>query len=172
MPLLPQAQVSRVDDSQTRTCKPNEYMDRILEFAGNHTLLVFALVTSFLLVIFSELRRKASGMMSVESTDAVKLINNDAAVIDLRTVEAFGRGHIVNARNVPADELGAKIGKLGSLKAKPVIVVCEAGVSSTKAVDSLRKAGFESVYGLKGGMAGWNQAGLPVVTGKKTKQRK
>ena len=38
-------------------------MDRILEFAGNHTLLVFALVTSFLLVIFSELRRKASGMV-------------------------------------------------------------------------------------------------------------
>ena len=147
-------------------------MDRILEFAGNHTLLVFALVTSFLLVIFSELRRKASGMMSVEAADAVKLINNDAAVIDLRTVEAFGRGHIVNARNVPSDELGAKISKLGSLKAKPIVVVCESGVSSTKAVDTLRKAGFESVYGLKGGMAGWNQAGLPVVTGKKTKQRK
>lgn len=147
-------------------------MDRILEFTSNHMLLVFALVTSFLLLVFSELRRKASGMMSVDATDAVKLINNDATVIDLRTVEAFGHGHIVNSRNVPSDELDAKIAKLGSLKAKPVIVVCEAGVASTKAVDKLRKAGFESVYGLKGGMAGWNQAGLPVVTGKKTKQRK
>jgi 3-mercaptopyruvate sulfurtransferase SseA len=36
----------------------------------------------------------------------------------------------------------------------------------------LRAAGFESVYGLKGGMGGWSQAGLPVVTGKQTKVKK
>ena len=147
-------------------------MDRILEFTGNHSLLVFALVTSFLLVVFSELRRKASGVMSVDATDAVKLINTDATVIDLRTAEAFGHGHIVNARNIPSDELDAKMAKLGSFKSKPVIVVCEAGVTSSKAVHTLRSAGFESVYNLKGGMTGWGQAGLPVVTGKKTRQRK
>jgi hypothetical protein len=32
-------------------------MDKILEFTGNHTLLVLALVVSFLVAIFSELRR-------------------------------------------------------------------------------------------------------------------
>lgn len=107
-------------------------MDRILEFAGNHTLLVFALVTSFFLVVFSELRRKASGMVNVEVSDAVRLMNNDAAVIDLRSAEAFGRGHIVNARNVPMDELGVRTEKLGDLKKKPIIVVCDAGITSTK----------------------------------------
>lgn len=147
-------------------------MERILEFAGEHTLLVFGLVTSFLLVVFSELRRKASGMTHVEAPDAVRLINSDAAVIDLRSADAFGRGHIVNARNVPSDELGARIDKLAALKEKPIVVVCDAGITSTKAVDTLKKAGFESVYGLKGGMSGWSQAGLPVVTGKKTKARK
>lgn len=147
-------------------------MDRILEFAGNHTLLVFALVTSLLLVIFSELRRKASGITSVEAADAVRLLNNDAAVVDLRSAEAFGRGHIVNARNIPMDELDARLPKLEKLKSKPVVVVCDAGISSNKVVDTMRKAGFESVYGLKGGMNGWSQAGLPVVTGKKTKNRK
>jgi hypothetical protein len=64
-------------------------MDRFLEFAGNHTLLVFALVTSFLLVIFTELRRKATGMLAVGPTDAVKLINNDAVVLDMRSSESF-----------------------------------------------------------------------------------
>lgn len=135
-------------------------------------MLVFALVTSFLLVAFTELRRKASGISSVEATDAVRLINNDASVIDLRSAEAFGRGHIVNARNIPSDELDARLDKLGSLKSKPVVVVCEAGLTSAKTVDTLRKAGFASVFGLKGGMNGWSQAGLPVVTGKKTKNRK
>ena len=147
-------------------------MDRFLEFAGNNTLLVFALVTSFLLVVFSELRRKAAGVTAVEPVDAVRLINNDAIVIDLRSSEAFSRGHIVSSRNIPMDELEARIDKLASLKSKPVITVCDAGTASTKAVATLSKSGFESVYRLKGGMNAWSQAGLPVVTGKKTKSKK
>ena len=147
-------------------------MDRILEFAGNHTLLVFALVTTFLLVVFTELRRKASGMLAVLPGDAVKLINNDAVVIDLRSTEAYSRGHIVNARNVPFDELEGHLDKLGRFKNKPVVAVCDAGITSSKAANKLRDSGFESVYNLKGGMTAWSQAGLPVVSGKKTKSKK
>ena len=135
-------------------------------------MLVFALVTSFLLVIFSELRRKASGVLNIEPNDVVRLINNDAVVLDLRSNEAFSRGHIVNARNVPMDELAARMDKLENLKSKPIIAVCDAGITSTKAVNALRNSGFGNVYGLKGGMSGWSEAGLPVVTGKKTKSKK
>jgi rhodanese-related sulfurtransferase len=146
-------------------------MDRFLEFAGNNTLLVFALLTSFFLVIVTELRRKAAGVTSIDASDAVRLINNDAAVIDLRSSENFAQGHIVSARNVPMDELDAKLDKLSALKTKPVLAVCAAGITSTKAIDALRKAGFENVYGLRGGMNAWSQAGLPVVTGKKTRSK-
>lgn len=151
---------------------PEYPMDKILEFTSNHTLLVVALMVSFFVVVFSELRRKASGMVNVEAIDAVKLMNNDGIVIDLRSVDAFSKGHIVNARNIPSDELEAKIGNLEDVKSKPIIAVCDAGITTTKAVTSLRAAGFESAYGLKGGMTGWGQAGLPVVTGKKTKAKK
>jgi rhodanese-related sulfurtransferase len=147
-------------------------MDRFLEFAGNNTLLVFALLTSLFLVVFTELRRKAAGVLSVPPGDAVKLINNDAIVVDIRGTEAFARGHIVNARNAPLDEFDGHMTKLAKFKSRPVIAVCDSGISSTKAINVLRKAGFESVYGLKGGMAAWNQAGLPVVTAKKTKSKK
>ncbi len=147
-------------------------MDKIVEFAGNNTLLVAALMISFFIVVFSELRRKASGLVNIEAIEAVKLINNDAVVIDLRSVDAFSKGHIVNAKNIPSDELDGRIEGLGEFKSKPIVAVCDAGVTSTKAVNTLRTAGFESVYGLKGGMSGWGQAGLPVVTGKKTKAKK
>ena len=146
-------------------------MDRFLEFSSNHSLLVLALMASFFIVVFYELRRKASGLIDVEATDAVKLINNGAVVVDLRSAEAFGRGHIVNARNIPSDELSAKIEQLQSVKGKPVIAVCDSGMTSSRAVTTLRGAGFESVYNLKGGMNGWSQAGLPVVTGKKTRSK-
>lgn len=146
-------------------------MDRFLEFTSNHTLLVLALFASFFIVIFYELRRKASGLIDVEAQEAVRLINNGALVIDLRSAEAFGRGHIVNARNVPTDEIDARLPSLGADTSKPIIAVCDAGVSSRRAVAALRQNGYASVYSLKQGMTGWTQDGLPVVTGKKTKSK-
>ena len=74
-------------------------MDTYLEFAGNHPLLVSALLLSFFVLIFTELQRKARGLTNLDPQDAVRLINADAVVIDLRSAEAFARGHIVNANN-------------------------------------------------------------------------
>jgi len=146
-------------------------MTRFLEFAGNHTLLVLALLISFFVLIFAELRRKAGGLVAVEPTAAVALINNDGIVLDLRNAESFGHGHIVNAKNIPFDEFDAQQDKIDKFKSKPIVAVCDSGISSNKVVASLRKSGFESVYGLKGGMNAWSQAGLPVVAGKKTKSK-
>jgi rhodanese-related sulfurtransferase len=146
-------------------------MDTYLEFTSNHPLLVGALLLSFFLLVFTELRRKAAGMVNVDPQQAVKLINADAVVVDLRSADAFAAGHIVRARNIPHDELEANLGKLEKDKSKAILAVCQSGISSTKAVGELQKLGFESVYGIKGGMAAWTQAGLPVVTAKKTKSK-
>ncbi len=146
-------------------------MDKFLEFTSNHVLLVSALMISFFVLVFSELRRKAGGLVNVEAGDAVKLINNDAVVIDIRSADAFAHGHIVNAKNIPNDELDGKLEQLEQYKDSPIVAVCDAGITSTQAVNKLRSAGFETVFGLKGGMSGWGQAGLPVVTGKKTRSK-
>ena len=146
-------------------------MDRFLEFTSNHVLLVSALMVSFFVLVFSELRRKASGLINVDAGEAVKLINNDAVVLDIRSAESFSRGHIVNAKNIPKDELDAKIEQLKQYKGTPILAVCDAGVTTTGIVSKLRAQGFESVFGLKGGMSGWGQAGLPVVSGKKTRSK-
>jgi rhodanese-related sulfurtransferase len=147
-------------------------METYLEFTSNHPVLVVLLLISFFLLIFSELRRKASGLINIDPTAAVSLINQDAMIIDLRNKEAYSRGHIVNAKNIPLDEFDAKRESIQKFKSKPVVAVCDSGISSTKIVNTLRQAGFEKVFGLKGGMNAWDQAGLPVVTGKKTKSRK
>ena len=146
-------------------------MDRLVEFSGNHALLVLALLVSFFLLLATELRRKASGMTNIDPLAAVSLINSEAVIVDLRNPEAYSRGHIVNARNIPFDEFDVDRDKVSKLKGKSVIAVCDTGISSTKAVGLLRKSGFENVFGLKGGMSAWSAAGLPVVTGKKTKSK-
>ena len=147
-------------------------MDTYLEFASNHVILATALTFSFFLLIFSELRRKAGAISTVEPQAAVSLINADAVIIDLRNPEAFARGHIVNAKNIPIDELDANQEKLSKMKSSAILAVCDAGVTSKRAVDTLRKSGMESVYGLKGGITAWTAANLPLVTNKKTKSKK
>ena len=147
-------------------------METYLEFSANHPILVTLLMASLFLVIFTELRRKSRGVITVEPADAVKLINADATIIDLRSNEAFARGHIVDAKNIPSDELSAHQDKIRSNDGRAVLAVCDAGMVSTKAVDSLRKSGMDNVYGLKGGIAAWTQANLPLVTSKKTKAKK
>lgn len=146
-------------------------METYLEFAGNHVLLVGALVFSLFLLVFMELRRKAAGITSLDPHEVVKLINADAVIIDLRSADAFARGHIVNAKNIPQDELQASSDKIDRLKSKPMIAVCDSGVSSTRAVAALRKSGIENVYDLRGGINAWTQANMPLVSTKKTKSK-
>ena len=146
-------------------------MDTYLEFAGNHPLLTGGLVFTFFLLVFTELRRKSMGVTSVEPQVAVQLINKDAVVIDLRSAEAFARGHIVNAKNIPFDELAAKNDQLEKYKETPIVAVCDAGMTSGRAVTQLRKSGFDKVFGLRGGINAWSQASLPLVTARKTRKK-
>ena len=146
-------------------------MERILEFASAHAFLVSAFLLSFFLLVFTELRRKANKLLNIGPVEAVSLMNKDAVIVDLRSTEAFARGHIVNAKNIPFDEFGSRQESLLGSKSKPVIAVCDSGVTSNKAITELRKSGFELAFGLEGGMTAWTQAGLPVVTGKKTKSK-
>jgi rhodanese-related sulfurtransferase len=178
--LLPALVYSRVfaagQESGWFTGVDDSTMERYLEFAGNHPILLGGLVFTLFLLIFTELRRKTTGVTSIEPQDAVQLINKDAVVIDLRSAEAFARGHIVNARNIPYDELSAKGDVIDKYKSKPIVAVCDAGQTSGRAVTQLRKSGFENIYGLRGGISAWQQASLPLVTahstGRKTGKKK
>lgn len=139
-------------------------MGQILEFANNHTLLALAVVVSALAVIFYELRLKAQGVTNVPASMAVQLINKGATVVDVRKPDAYSAGHIVNARNVPLDELQSNPEKSLKKSAKKIyLTVCDNGIASGRAANALRKAGFENVFSVQGGLAAWRADNLPVV---------
>lgn len=124
----------------------------------NYLYIATAAVSGTMLV-WPAFRR--SGGSSVTPQDAILMINRqDAVVLDVRSAEEFGKGHVINARNVPLAQLDGRAGELQKHRAKPVIV-CEDGVRASGAA-ALRKLGFEKVYTLSGGVAAWQQAGLPV----------
>lgn len=93
------------------------------------------------------------------------LVNRqNATVVDVRAEADFSKGHITGARHVPmADIEKQQLAGLEKLKAEPIIVVCQAGMTAQKAAASLLKQGFSSVSVLQGGMGSWTGASLPVV---------
>jgi len=62
-------------------------------------------------------------------------------------------------------ELPAAAAELSKHRAKPVLICCETGSDSIRAVRALRDSGFEQAYGLKDGVAGWRRENLPLVEG-------
>ena len=61
-----------------------------------------------------------------------------------------------------ADLQKANFSALEKYKDKPIIVVCAMGMSAKKVAGNLSKDGFQQVSVLKGGMASWQNANLPV----------
>ena len=64
-----------------------------------------------------------------------------ALVLDVRTPGEFRRRHARDARNIPVDELQARIGELGD--PQKIIVYCKSGMRSARAAGLLREAGFD-----------------------------
>ena len=137
-------------------------MERLAEFAGNNVLLIFALMASWAAVMFYEIRLQSRALSQVSSADALRIINKGAMIVDVRSVDAFGSGHIVNARNIGLEALESDRPPL-KRKKKVLLTVCENGASSSRAANALRKAGFESVFSLKGGLQQWRTENLPLV---------
>ncbi|HEX7080963.1 MAG TPA: rhodanese-like domain-containing protein [Gammaproteobacteria bacterium] len=138
-------------------------MGQLAEHVLNHPFLVGGLLVMFAAVVFVETRIRSQARFHVSAADAVRLMNGGAIVIDVRSPEEFQQGHIVNARNVELARLTSDPGSLKKQKNKVLITVCDNGINSNRAAGVLRKAGFEKVFSLKGGLNGWRAENLPLV---------
>ncbi|AWI77363.1 sulfurtransferase [Parazoarcus communis] len=99
----------------------------------------------------------------VSPTEATMLINReDAIVVDVRDQGEYGKGHIPNARHLPMAEIARRASELDKFKSRPIILCCATGARSGSALATLKKAGFEKLYNLRGGLIEWDKAGQPV----------
>jgi rhodanese-related sulfurtransferase len=142
-------------------------MNQLLEFTNAHPLLMTGTVLMGLAVLFYEIRHKAGDVAAISAAQAVRLINQGGRVVDVRGEAEYKAGHIVDAINIPAAEIGEEPPR--KLKnSKSVILVCENGAKSGSCATTLRKAGIENTFSLRGGLAAWLQDNLPVVKAENT----
>ena len=136
---------------------------QLIEFAGNHSLLVLALFAILVMLVGTEIQQRLSQVKAVGPAEATRLLNHENAVmIDMRSDKDYREGHIVNAVHVP-DGKGDIPAALNKHHERPVIVYCQRGNNSTAVCNRLSKQGFESVYNLQGGVQAWQKAELPLT---------
>ncbi|MEG7524131.1 MAG: rhodanese-like domain-containing protein [Chromatiales bacterium] len=136
-------------------------LQQLIELSTNHLILVLALLAVGGLLVHNLLQGNKG---SVDPTGATVMINHqDAVVLDIRPAADFHKGHIINAINIPMNGFANQLGSLEKHKDQPIIVSCRSGAQSAGACQTLRKAGFEQAFNLRGGILAWQSANLPIT---------
>ncbi len=132
-------------------------MKNILIFSLSSLLLVFNSCTS------GQTQGIKSNLTAIEFDAKIKELPS-APIVDVRSPEEYGKGHLQNARNINwnGDDFNYQITKLD--KSKPVFVYCLSGARSAAAAKQMRSDGFQMVYELIGGIMKWRNANLPETT--------
>ena len=140
-------------------------MEQLTEFVTNNLILFAALLGVLVMLIKAELDHQGSKGTLVSPAMAIRLMNanEDALIMDIRTTADYKGGHIKGAKNTPLGELSANIKNYVDYKNKSVLIYCNSGTTATRAIKLLKKAGFEKISNLEGGIAAWKEANMPLV---------
>ena len=81
-----------------------------------------------------------------KSESIQEFVEKGAIIIDVRSPGEFAGGHIKGAKNIPLNEIGAKINEIKKLN-KPIIACCASGMRSSQATSVLKQNGVEAING-------------------------
>ena len=88
---------------------------------------------------------------TIDSNVAMELIENEAIVIDVRTLDEYNTGHIKDSINIPVENISS----IEYDKDTVIIVYCASGMRSSNAAKTLIDLGYTNVYNLDGGLINW-----------------
>ena len=146
-------------------------MDSIIEYAGNHPFLFGGMLLMFGIVFAYEMRVARRKGVDISPVEAVTLINGGAQPVDIRAVAQFEKGHLLDARNIPLADFDQHLPALEKLKDRGMLVYCDNGTTSAKAVEKLKERGIITAKSLRGGLTAWRAENLPVFAGRKSKKK-
>ena len=125
----------------------------------NWYLIAIALVSGTMLLL-PNLQNMGGGL---SPDGAVQLINREkAVVVDVCEVEEFAAGHVGGAKNIPLNQLDDKLAAAVKNKTLPLILVCQTGARSGRAVAMAKKLGYDNAQSMAGGLKAWQTANLPL----------
>lgn len=129
-----------------------------------YTSALYGAVMGLVIAGWTPRAQEPAGFQRLEPAAAADLASRPGTfVLDVRTRAEFETGRLPGAVLIPLDELPRRLSELPRDKSAPVLVYCATGRRSRTAGSLLAGQGRAAVHDLKGGIAAWRAAGLPVA---------
>ncbi len=78
--------------------------------------------------------------------------NNECILLDVRSEQEYKEEHLDGSINIPLYDINQEIEMVIPNKNSPIIVYCQSGTRSKKAISILKKKGYEELYNIEGGL--------------------
>lgn len=83
-------------------------------------------------------------------------------LLDVREADDYKEFHAPNTVNIPFGRMKSRLAELETYRGKPIMVIDHAEQRAPRAWELLKKSGYSPVSVVRGGMAAWRDAGLPL----------
>ena len=95
---------------------------------------------------------------NITGREAEKMINDDKhdkdlIILDVREPKDFNNGHLLNAKNIPIEDIDKRMDELRNYKSKDIIVYCNTGRKSAEVAEKLVEHGFTDVTNIVDGVS-------------------
>lgn len=131
-----------------------------MKFIVDNWMLIVVALSSGGMLLWPVIQSSGGGLTA---EGAVQLINREkAVVVDVCEAEEFAVGHVGGAKNIPLNSLEEKLAAAVKNKTLPLILVCQTGARSARAVAIAKKLGYEQAQSMAGGLKSWRTANLPL----------
>jgi rhodanese-related sulfurtransferase len=131
-----------------------------MKFILDNLMYISMFIISGGMLLWPILQRQRMGEI-VNTQAAINLMNHEnALLLDIRDTDAFARGHVAQAKNIPDTTLETRAAEY--TKHNCIIIMDADGSTAGKTATNLRKTGIARVLVLEGGYAAWLAAKLPV----------
>jgi len=139
-------------------------VEQLIEFAGNHAMLVAAFVAVVLVLLWTEISRRNRGYVELTTAQAVQKINQGGvSIVDISNSADFARGHLSGSTHIAMSRFNKPDPELEKMKDGPILVVCKNGQTAHQAAAKLVKLGAGDVAVLKGGATQWKADSYPLT---------
>lgn len=102
--------------------------------------------------IFRRYRNSDESNIDYESVKTILKNDKNAILIDVRSPQEYKEGHLDGSINFPLYDLERNSEKILKNKENTIILYCQSGSRSNKALEILKEQGCKSIYQIEGGL--------------------
>lgn len=135
----------------------------IYNFIIKNLAIIISILLTIILIIYIEIREYKYRKYGITPQDAIKIINNNNAVIfDFRDETVFKKCHIINSINIPYNKIDSHKNTLNKYK-KHIIILIENKKNNHKLITAtLNNYGYKNIMYMINGIDLWIKNNLPT----------